>query len=47
MILKSRHERTQMADIINPVNGYRGYLSLSGLTPKDHRKDNLNFIKAK
>jgi len=24
MIVKGRHERTQMADIINPVNGYRG-----------------------
>jgi hypothetical protein len=47
MIVKGRHERTQMADIINPVNGYRGQLSLAGMTPKDHRKDNLNFIKAK
>lgn len=47
MILKNRHERTAMADIINPVNGYRGMLSLCGMTPKDHRKDNLNFIKHK
>ena len=36
-----------MADIINPVNGYRGMLALSGQTPKDHRKDNINFIKSK
>jgi hypothetical protein len=47
MIVKGRYERTAMADIINPVNGYRGMLSLTGQTPKDHRKDNLNFIKAK
>ena len=47
MIVKSRHERTVMADIINPVNGYRGHLTLPGVTPKDHRKDNLNYIKHK
>jgi hypothetical protein len=47
MIVKGRYERTAMADIINPVNGYRGMLSLAGQTPKDHRKDNLKFIKAK
>ena len=47
MIVKARYERTAMADIINPVNGYRGMLALSGQTPKDHRKENLNFIKAK
>lgn len=45
MILKGRHERSQMADIINPVNGYRGLLALSGQTPKDHRKENFAFIK--
>ena len=47
MIVKGRYERSAMADIINPVNGYRGMLSLAGQTPKDHRKDNLKFIKAK
>jgi hypothetical protein len=30
MIVKARYERTAMADIINPVNGYRGMLALAG-----------------
>jgi hypothetical protein len=47
MIVKARYERTAMADIINPVNGYRGMLALAGQTPKDHRKENLNILKAK
>ena len=47
MIVKARYERTAMADIINPVNGYRGMLALAGQTPKDHRKENLSFLKAK
>jgi len=45
MIMKGRYERSAMADVINPVNGYRGQLELYGMTPKDHRKENLNFIK--
>lgn len=47
MILSNRHSRTAIADILNPVNGYRGHMELSGVTPKDHRKDNLKFIKQK
>jgi hypothetical protein len=47
MIFKGRQERTAVADIINPINGYRGQLELYGVTPKDHRKENLNFIKQK
>ena len=45
--MKGRYERSAMADVINPVNGYRGQLELYGMTPKDHRKENLNFIKQK
>lgn len=47
MILSNRHSRTAIADILNPVNGYRGQMELSGMTPKDHRKENLKFIKQK
>ena len=45
MILKGRYERAAIADVLNPVNGYRGQLELCGMTPKDHRKDNLKYIK--
>jgi hypothetical protein len=47
MILKGRYERTAIADVLNPINGYRGQQELFGLVPKDHRKDNLKFIKQK
>ena len=47
MIVKGRYERSTIADILNPVNGYRGQLELCGQTPKDHRKDNFAFIKQK
>lgn len=45
MILKGRYERPAIADVLNPINGYRGQLELYGVKPKDHRKDNLKFIK--
>ena len=47
MMHKGRHERSAIANFLNPVNGYRGQMELSGMTPKDHRKDNINFIKHK
>lgn len=45
MILQGRQQRTAIADILNPINGFRGHMELCGMTPKDHRKDNLKFIK--
>ena len=47
MIVKGRYERSAIADFLNPVNGYRGNLELQGKKPKDHRKDNQEFIKKK
>eukprot|EP00347_Sterkiella_histriomuscorum_P013328 403365138 len=45
--MKGRHDRTAIADFLNPVNGYRGQLELNGIKPKDHRKENLKMIKQK
>ena len=47
MIQRGRQDRTAIADFLNPVNGHRGMLELQGKKPKDHRKNNLNFIKQK
>lgn len=57
MIQRGRQERTQIANFLNPVNGYRypilslpsirGNLELHGIKPKDHRKDNKKFISQK
>jgi len=47
MLQRGRHDRTAMADILNPVNGYRGMLELQGIKPKDHRKSNMQLIRQK
>ena len=56
MIQKGRQERTVMASLINPINGYRyislspfyrGNLELQGIKPKDHRSINKQIIKKK
>ena len=47
MLVRGRYERAAIADYLNPVNGYRGQMELCGMTPKDHRKDNLKYIKSK
>ncbi len=45
--MRGRHERTAVADCLNPINGYRGLLELQGKKPKDHRKENFKLIKQK
>ncbi len=36
-----------MANVLCPLNGYRGELENRGIKPKDHRRDNLKCIKDK
>ena len=39
------HQRSKVADMLNPDNGYRGQLKRLGVPTKDHMKDNLKIIK--
>ena len=44
---KTTAQKSQIADLLYPVNGYRGQLAKKGIVPKDHQKDNLKIIKEK
>lgn len=37
----------QMADILNPVNGYRGSLQRNGIKPKNHMQQNRTALRKK
>ena len=39
------YQRSTVADMLNPDNGYRGQLKRQGQPIKNHMKDNLNIIK--
>ena len=44
------HDRDQVAQFLNPQQGYRGALLAAGVKPKDHMKENylaLKFQQAK
>lgn len=38
---------TQVSEILNPTNGYRGALIKKGIQPKDHMRENMRIIKEK
>lgn len=47
---RSGHDRDQVAQFLNPQQGYRGELKAKGVKPKDHMRDNylaLKFQQAK
>jgi hypothetical protein len=41
-----KNQSNQIADLIAPVNGYRGALIRKGIKPKNHHQSNLTYIKA-
>ena len=40
-MFQQQNKRTQVADLISPINGYRGNLASKGAQIKNHMKDNL------
>lgn len=36
-----------MEEILYPVNGYRGTLARKGITPKNHKSENVRLLKEK
>jgi hypothetical protein len=45
MIQRSRARTTQVADLIAPVDGYRGTIHKKGQKPKNHMSDNAKKIR--
>ena len=41
-----QNDSSAVAALLNPVNGYRGTLIQRGVVPKDHSRDNRDFIKS-
>ena len=39
--------KTNVEEILHPVNGYRGALERKGVIPKDHQKENMKLLKEK
>lgn len=47
MISKGRSTKTQMEELLYPINGYRGNLIKKGIIPKNYQVENYKKIKEK